>query len=274
VPDAGTARREDSTNLVGASTVPPPYLRPHWDVLAATNHQPAGQIGRRPAAWVQHHGLDNVPNGAGLPHDLLDRHAVRVICRDPAYPALFGYICAMAWGSQDAGPAGPGHVVDAWRENATIAAHLAVIRAGGLTRCAAYNLFLGVGNVPGLGPSYWTKLLYFFSPNDGFYIMDQWTGKSIDFLTGTRVVRMNGNAVSTQNRCGNYQAYCEEVDAIANQLGVRGDQAEEMLMSKGGSKPWPWRDHVRVNWPAYAPMGRYSAAAMHEIYPHIPVNCF
>jgi hypothetical protein len=143
-----------------------------------------------------------------------------------------------------------------------------------MTRCDAYNLFLGVGGVPGLGPSYWTKLLYFFSPNSNFYIMDKWTGQSVDLMTGNWVVRMAGKATSALNKCGNYQAYCEEVDEIAYILGVTGAQAEEMLMSKGGRRPWPWRAHVRANWPAHAPAGRYSTSTMHARYPHIPVGNF
>jgi hypothetical protein len=151
---------------------------------------------------------------------------------------------------------------------------LTALRAGGLTRQAAYDQFLGPQAVPGLGPAYFTKLLYFFSPQPNFYIMDQWTGKSVDLMTGHYVVRLSGHAVSNLNKCGNYQAYCEEIDAMSTLLGVTGEQAEEMMMSKGGRRPWPWRAHLRANWPVHAPATRYSAGATQRSYTHIPIANF
>ena len=255
--------------------MPPPYHQPHWNVFSAIPYVPAGPVGYAPAAWAAHHGLLFIPPAPiPLPPLQLDRVAVRAICRDPAIPVLFGYVCAMAWGLQGSVPGGHRHVAAAWSANATIAAHLTVLRAGGLTRCAAYNLFRGAGAVAGLGPAFLTKLLYFFSPEPNFYIMDQWTGKSVDLLTGNWVVRIAGGAAAVFNKCGNYQAYCEELDAMAGVLGVTGEQVEEMLMSKGARRPRPWRAHVRACWPVAAPIGPYNPLAMHMIYPQIPLACW
>lgn len=254
--------------------MPPPYIPAHWLTFAGIPHAPAGAVGYIPTQWAANHGLI-VPAG-DIPLPALNQNRAQVwnICQNPLNPVLFGYVCAMAWGGQGAGPGGPGHVAAAWGAGAVLAPKLALLRAGGLTRCQAYNLFTGANAVPGLGPAYFTKLLYFFMPNSNCYIMDQWTGKSVDLLTGHWVVRMNGNAVAQANKCGNYQAYCEEVDHMAALLGVNGEQVEEMLMSKGGRYPWPWRAYVRANWPAHAPIGHYNHIAMHAIYPHIPLCCF
>jgi len=255
--------------------MPPPYHNPHWQVFTRTPHVPAGAVGYIPSDWVTNHRLHGIPTGAiPLPTQQLDRTQVRDICQNLANPVLFGYICVMAWGLQGAGPGGQRHVASSWGSNAVIAAHLNILRSGGLTRSQAYQQFLGAGNIPGLGPSYWTKLLYFFSLSPLFFIMDQWTGKSINLLTNNSVVRMAGNAPSNLNNVGNYQAYCEEVDAIATHLGVTGEQAEEMLMSKGGHHPWQWRHHVRNNWPPSRPVHRYNAVSMHTQYPHIPLAHF
>lgn len=254
--------------------MPPPYIHSHWTVFSAIPHVPAGPVGYAPTAWVARHRLAGVPAGAiPLPAHQLDRAGVRAICLNPANPVLFSYVCAMAWGLQGAGRGGPGAVSAAWAASALLIAKLTALRAGGLSRRAAYDLFTGSHAVPGIGPPYFTKLLYFFLPAANCYIMDQHTGKSVGIMTGSKVVRMAGNAVSNQNKCGNYQAYCEEVDAMAGLLGVTGEQIEEMLMSKGGHHPWLWRAHVRANWPAHAPAGRYRRAAMHAIYPHIPPVC-
>jgi hypothetical protein len=250
--------------------MPPPYLNPHWGVFSGIPHVPAGPVGYVPTAWVVNHGLAGVPAAAiPLPTHQLNRVTVRAICQNPANPVLFGYVCAMAWGLQGAGPGGAGHVAAAWAANALLIPKLAALRAGGLTRRQAYSLFTGANAVPGLGPAYFTKLLYFFLPVADCYIMDQHTGKSMGLLTGNWVVRMVGKAVSNLNKCGNYQAYCEEVDTMAGLVGLTGEQIEEMMMSRGGHHPWPWRVHVHANWPAQAPGSRYSRAAMHAIYPHI-----
>lgn len=242
------------SDLLGASTpkgpCPPlsaasiPFINPHWAVFAGIPHKPAGKIGFIPAAWAKTHAITLTPSSA-LPTHQLNRFDVRKICRNTSNPVLFGYICAMAWGSQGAGLGGGKHVRLAWKHASKIEKILLAIRSGGLTRCQAYNLFLGTGAIPGLGPAYFTKLLYFFSPQPNFYIMDQWTAKSINLITGRNVIKLSGDNVSTNNTCGNYEAYCQEVDAIAGHLSQSGENTEEMLMSKGGKRPWPWRCHVK-----------------------------
>lgn len=249
--------------------MPPPYQPLHWNVFSGILYQAQGPVGDPPAQWVARYGFAGVPNQAALPNFQLDRAAVRAICLNPANPVLFGYVCAMAWGGQG-GRLGRRDVIAAWNAREKIVLHLTALRAGGLSRQAAYNLFCAVGAVPGLGPSFFTKLLYFFSPIPSFYIMDQWTAKSVDMLTRNWVVRMSGDAPSNQNKGGNYQAFCEEVDLVARLLGCSGQVAEERLFSQGGRQRWPWRAHIRANWPAGAPQVRYNAAAMHAIYPHIP----
>jgi hypothetical protein len=206
-----------------------------------------------------------------LPSSKLDRQQVKSICQNPAIPELFGYVCAMAWGMQGSGPGGRRHVANAWSNRHQLLPILTRLRSGGLTRCTAYSLFLNPG-ISGLGPAYFTKLLYFFSPHHDFYIMDQWTAKSVNLLTGNWVVRMTGDAVAKQNKSGNYQAYCEEVDFLANLLGVIGDQCEEMLMSKGCCVAWPWRNHIRSQWASSMPFGRYSRRIFTNLYPYIPLT--
>jgi hypothetical protein len=248
-----------------------PFVNPHWSVFAGTKHISANNIGFKPANWATTHGITLTPPSPALPTHQLDRTVVREICRNPSNPVLFGYICAMAWGSQGA-RGGKKHVVLAWSHKTKIEAILLKLRAGGLTRCQAYNLFLDKGNIPGLGPAFFTKLLYFFSPQPNFYIMDQWTAKSINLLTGRKAVRLTVDYVAINNTCGNYEAYCQEIDAIAGHLAQSGEDIEEMLMSKGGKKPWPWRFHVK-NTPQ--PTSRYSSTSNQNNYSKtIQDSCF
>lgn len=227
----------------------PPYRDPHWNAFSAIPFQAQGPVGMSPVAWVQRHHIVPLAEWAPLENRKLDRQAVRGICMDPAVPVLFAYIHAMAWGGQGSGPGGRGHVANAWTARTKIKALLTELRGGALTRSAAYELFVNTP-VPGLGPSFFTKLLYFFSPLPNCYIMDQWTAKSVNLLTGIQVVRLAGHAPSNQNRGLNYQAFCEHVDSMAQLLGCSGEVAEERLFSLGGRSPWPWRVHVRNHWQA------------------------
>jgi len=228
--------------------MPPPYRNPHWQVFAGIPFVPAGPVGYIPADWVRSHSLTGIPPAAvPIPVTQLDRAAVRAICRNPAYPVLLGYVCAMAWGLQGVGQYGPPNVARAWCQRAGIEQSLIQLRNGGLTRAAAYNLFRtprGNNNIiSGLGPAYFTKLLYFFSPTNDFYIMDRRTGQAVDVLTGTWVVTVTDEGGINANRSSDYQAYCDEVDLIARELSVTGEQAEEML--------WAWRNY---NWPGDGPL--------------------
>jgi hypothetical protein len=245
--------------------MPPPFIDPHYNRFAEIPFQPQGALGKSPSQWVADLNLQDVPDVAQLPQQPLDRAGVREICRNPNKPVLFGYVCAMCWGWQEKGPRGNQGVTDPWQEREKIARHLETLRAGNLTRSEAYSLFRGEGKVSGLGPSYFTKLLFFFSPAEDFWIMDQWTGKSINLLTGEIVVRFNGASPSDKNKGGNYQAYCEEVDALAGLLKVSGDEIEQRLMSKGKPNPWPWRMHILEH-------TDYNKARMTARYRHILDN--
>jgi hypothetical protein len=127
------------------------------------------------------------------------------------------------------------------------------LRSGNLTRAQAYDLFRDKNKnaVKGLGPSYFTKLLYFFSPTPDFYIMDQWTGKSVRLLTGKRIVLMHKNkkaSPTSENTGKNYRKFCEVVDSLAWQLRNTGEQMEERLFSKKCHPPAQWRAYVNKHY--------------------------
>jgi hypothetical protein len=256
--------------------MPPPYVNPHWTVFANTPYRPQEAVGMPPASWASRYGLSGVPNMASLPTNRLNRNQVRAICTDPSNKVLFGYVCAMAWGGQGNNGKTPLNVTLPWAANKDVADRLTALRAGGLTRDVAYGTFLGAGAISHLGPSFFTKLLYFFTPLPNFYIMDSQVAKAVCLLTGTWMVRMNGathNLLAPSNKTGNYRAFCEEIDLIAGQLACTGQQAEERLFSRGGMRPWPWRTHVTANWPLFlaAVHYNYKPSLLHAVYPHIPI---
>jgi hypothetical protein len=72
--------------------------------------------------------------------------------------------------------------------------------------------------------------------------VDQLTAKSVNLLTGP-VVQMAGNAISTENTGENYQAFCEEIDAVV----CEGQEIEERLFSQGSRRSWCWRERSRCS---------------------------
>ena len=70
------------------------------------------------------------------------------------------------------------------------------IRRGHLDRAEAYERLKDVkeqGGLKGMGPVFFTKLIYFLTPCDNSerktpYIVDQWSGCSVNLLTGSDLV--------------------------------------------------------------------------------------
>jgi len=240
-------------NTVHSAPIPA-WVPEHWNVLQVLPYTAAGAVGIAPSDWVERLRLIGVPDADQLPQSPLDRATVRQICRDTNKPVLFGYVCAMAWGGQGLGPTAP-HAQSAWAAHADLKRILELLRTQPLNRVQAYELFLHGARIPGLGPSFWTKLLFFFAERADLYVMDQWVAKSVNLLVGRSLVPLVGGCPPRDTPSAVYNAYCEEIDRIANHLGLSGSQAEEKMMSHGGHKPGAWRSHVLQNEPKTGTQG-------------------
>lgn len=244
----------------------------HSKQLERIPFQALGPGGRPPLQWAIDHGLfDEVPRKAQLPDHQLDRITVRRLCIDTSIPPLYGYVCAMAWGGQG-GQYGRAHINSSWAQSKDLRRILTRVRKGNMDRKEAFDLFRQDGGISGLGPAYYTKLLYFFSPKLNHYIMDQWTAKAVNLLAGLPVVRMSGDYVSGTNKGGNYLAFCREVEAIAKHLKCSGDQAEQRIYSMGGRYRWPWRKHVDHHWKKDSANQRYAAEKVKDRHPRIMLS--
>lgn len=252
------------------------YQTEHLEAFAAIPFGPQPPYGKAPTKWAAMMGIegsDELPFFSEMPSAQLDRDQVRSHCCNRKYPVLHGYVVAMSWGDQGAGAGGTKHALAAWAERGTIKRLLEEVRKGVLTPREAYDLFASTP-VKGLGPAYFTKLLYFFragadkgQPVDR-YVMDKWTAKSINLLTGEHIVRVNkdGN-VEASNTGENYEAFCREIDRLADVLNARGlqrqhsgEDVEQMLFSLGSIKKqpqWPWRVHVDTHWESNRPTHAY-----------------
>lgn len=252
--------------------MPPHFKNDPWRAFIGAGYTPQLDAGVSPFSWAtKHEILPSFPPEAGKlqnlrPHSTArkgyNRREVEFVCHHKDAHVLLGYVCVMAWGGQGERACTGAHVKDAWDERETIQKHLSQLKAGGLTRSDAYNLFQNSGRVSGLGPAFFTKLLYFFDQTEAkkgnvktktgrCYIMDQWTARSVNLLTGQSLVKMAGTppsiSVSNANTGYDYERFCAQIDAIATSLQCHGSVVEERLFSWGGRRPGRWRHYVQRN---------------------------
>ncbi len=147
------------------------------------------------------------------------------------------------------------------------------VRCNQLHRSKAYDSFAKLkangdsDPIAGMGPAYFTKLLYFLAPGTAEspkgYIMDQWLGCSINLLTGKNVVKldqqlkwqMHGDRarqvvdaiVSNVNSGADYEEFCQTVEALSARMGPpwTPELTERALISDGGRSAHPWRTYVK-----------------------------
>lgn len=186
---------------------------------------------------------------------------------DSEFRTLEFCIAILAWGGMQRGNRNHlfGKPVEPWLAVAD------AIRSGELTRSEAFDAFAALcreGVISGMLPAYFTKLIYFLMPRDGAplgYIMDQWLGCSVNLLCGRDVVRMDDSLtwhqgkrsatpelrlsshVSIWNTGRDYEHFCTAVEMLSATMGEgwNPETTELTLMSRGGSKPLPWRAHVK-----------------------------
>lgn len=247
------------------------FIEEHLKAFEAAKHEPQGAVGFAPRAWALRHQCPEFPQFEQLPDHKLTRAEVRKYCQNPNFSPMFGYVCAMAWGGQGAGPFAK-HAREALLHinnrldrleklrgpRSAVSEELDRIRAAAYSREPvqfarerAYNAWVGENLIPGLGPSFLTKLLFFFSPERNHYIMDKWTSRSVNLLTGAKIVNIGASSPSSANTSTNYEIFCEAVDALSRRLGISGEHVEERLFSVGGrpNKKGPWRTYTEAHWP-------------------------
>ena len=201
--------------------------------------------------------------------DGLNRSGLIDLRGDRTIPTLNFCIAILAWGGMHG--SNRTHLfkraIEPWLDVAQR------IRDGRLTRQVAFDAFAALnhnGSLVGMGPAYYTKLIYFLMPREGTgpvgYIMDQWLGCSVNLIYGQEVVRMDnsviwahhghglarravrkaGSRVSPMNTGEHYERFCYAIELLAAHMGLgwTPDTAELSLMSKGGHHPAPWRAYV------------------------------
>lgn len=141
----------------------------------------------------------------------------------------------------------------------------------GMDHLTAYQGFYQAqhnGKMVGIGPAYYTKLIFFLGNGDGL-IMDQWTSKSINLLHEDNLIRLDSGYVSRFAGSDDYKRYNECVSELAGALGFNGtnfeknNKTEELIFSISGKKKpaflttedhkifSEWRRYVVQEWKTY-----------------------
>lgn len=217
--------------------------------------------GRPPQNWFHSVSKEDqiaksLPNHPISRQSILDAVALNV-------PTIEIVIQALAWGGMNVrfGKALFEHSDRSWVQSCED------IRRGNLSRRDAYSTFAEAraeDRLPGMGPAYFTKLIYFLLPGSHgpAVIMDQWSGGAVNVLTEENIVLMNASytwsvtrrgrlrhgsafSVSDCNTAGNYERFCNAVEQVRTELSsCDAGEAEAALFSRGGHNPGLWRRHV------------------------------
>jgi hypothetical protein len=143
------------------------------------------------------------------------------------------------------------------------------LRHAECSRQQAYDHLRGIranGALKGLGPAFYTKLIYFLTRRDREdvhqgYIMDQWAACSINLLVGKPIVHLNCSMTAAKDRKPTtydfivsdlnsglqYEAFCVAMDAlVALNPDYSPDMIDRALLGNGKNKKEisTWRAHV------------------------------
>jgi hypothetical protein len=205
----------------------------------------AGSPSQGGIEWPRQRWMDqfpaHVPMLAVLP-DRLSRPLVRQACRDAAgtpAAALDAFIAVMAWGYGRVGY-GPYRVAQVLASVPDPGERLQAA-AGELARggpAAAYVLLgdSGVSRLPGLGPAFGTKFLYFCSPAAGrtALILDRLVAAWLRANTGLRLNEARWSAPT-------YQRYLEAMSGWAAEKAITAEELEACIFeaqARGTGSQW------------------------------------
>lgn len=222
---------------------------------ASTEISTTWQAARCPQLWAAKVGVPDVVRSQ-LPSGLMSREELKALCADITKSDEACFAAIMAWGAMKYD-----HGRLAWPHAVHWAPIVGELRAGKLARKAAYERFREMrarNRNSGMGPAYFTKLIFFADPRHDGYIMDQWTSLGINLLSAvgplvhmtTSVYRgRRTDTVSDRNDGNTYERFCSAIEEIGSHLGCTAEVAEQYLFSQGGREPAPWRRFVQHHRP-------------------------
>jgi hypothetical protein len=211
-------------------------------------------LGDNPWNWANHIE-DGLGNRLKIPAGPMTRADVRTFCRNLKNSDEACFIVVAAWGRMKTNN---GRATWAARRNWLPVLHN--IRRKIYSRKDAYQEFANLrahNQLPGMGPAYFTKIIFFANVKQVGYIMDQWTGKSMNLLCRSIGLRnciphmTPQGLVSDNNIPADYESFNRCIEALATRLGITAEECEQRLFSNGANGGQPlgiWRQYVQQNW--------------------------
>lgn len=234
-------------------------LVPAWNLIPndvmTLLRQPTQYVfeGNDPWVWANH-----IDDGLGdrweIPNGRMSRADVRGFCRNLENSDEACFIVVAAWGKMKTN-----HGQETWAARNYWVPVLRNIREQNCSRRDAYEAFRDLrerNQLPRMRPAYFTKLIFFMRDISDGYIMDQWTGKSIQLLGQLAGIRqglpiLNQGYVSDDNTPEHYELFNCHIESLAPYLGINAEECEQRLFSNGadgGRRRGVWRQYVKNNW--------------------------
>lgn len=221
-------------------------------------------VGKDYGPWAATRVPETWARNVGVPADLykklssaqLSRLELKRLSSDPSVSSEVVFLSTMAWGGMKVD-----HGRKSWSHERKIIPIVDRIRAGRETRRVCFDLFKTFREEvrgSGLGPAFFTKLIFFCHPARDGYIMDQWTSLGINLLFDSlkrQIVHLNTgyyrgrrfDSVSDKNTCECYEMFCQKIEYLSKELEVTPEEVELRLFSSGGRSPGGWRKYVTQN---------------------------
>ena len=234
----------------------------HYENFKASNLNSTSELGISPASWFswirRQNSIDYSPYlvSGNLSVNKVSRAELFAMVKDPNVDTLSCCVSILAWGGMNRKYGS--NTLSMYASWIQVAED---VRNGLLDRGQAYEKFATLREqslTPGMGPAYFTKLIFFLLPTSlprGF-IMDQWTSASVNLLFDRKVIETQiqktrqkndkvklGEIVSDKNTKENYIKFCEGIELIATDLMKDSACIEEMMFSEGRGNG-VWRNYV------------------------------
>jgi hypothetical protein len=235
----------------------------HYQLFISCSHTLQAEVGSIPRDWFQWviaEGIAHYYQKADigqLANKRLTRDELQHICKfNSGVDTLDCCISILAWGGMNRK-----YGREIFKCENNWLSDLEDLRRSEITPYEAYARLAGLRNdskLKGMGPAYFTKLIYFLqqNPPEPGFIMDQWTASSVNLLYGRSVVEtkmsnyvINGRhisyeSVTDKNTVKNYQDFCELILDLSKRSNIDPSKVEEMLFSEGRNRG-EWRNYVK-----------------------------
>lgn len=191
-----------------------------------------GAVGKRPRFYLAEIVPIEDVSGYIEVNQQLHRTTVRDICRNQSVPVLQAYAVAMAWGGQK---------MSHFRSSSACSALkplLEELRKTSRDRIEDFRRTHQVClRIPGLGISFFTKLLFFFRPSADAYILDTWTGRGVARLLDPSPIRIAPAPdflPDPRTTAEQYGQFCEDLERLGTWEGRTwsGEEVERALFDR------------------------------------------